>query len=107
MCEARGDVWWREGVQTGCWWGDMRGKNQCGTHTCEWEDDIRIYLLDTGQEGVDWIHLAEDTDNWRVVVNAVMNIQLTQNSGYLFTSYEATSLSRRTSLPGVMRVTPR
>jgi hypothetical protein len=51
---------------------------------------------------VDWINLAEDTDNWRVVVNAVKNIQTSQNTGYFFTSYEATSLSRRTSPPGVM-----
>jgi len=51
---------------------------------------------------VDCINLAEDTDNWRVVVNAVKNNQLTQNTRDFFTSYEATSLSRRTSLPRFM-----
>jgi hypothetical protein len=24
---------------------------------------------------VEWIHLAQDTDRWRVVVNAVMNLR--------------------------------
>jgi hypothetical protein len=80
----------------------MRGKNRFGIQTCKWDDNIKICLLETGEEGVDRINLAEDTDNWRVVVNAVKNIQLTQNTGYFFTSYEATSLSRRTTLPGVM-----
>jgi hypothetical protein len=26
-------------------------------------------------EGVDWIHLAQDGDQWRAVVNTVMNLQ--------------------------------
>jgi hypothetical protein len=25
-------------------------------------------------EGVDWIHLAQDTDQWRAVVKALMNV---------------------------------
>jgi hypothetical protein len=26
--------------------------------------------------GVEWIHLAQDRDHWRAVVNAVMNLQV-------------------------------
>jgi hypothetical protein len=29
-----------------------------------------------GCEGVDWIHLAEDRDRWRAVVNTVMNFRV-------------------------------
>jgi hypothetical protein len=29
-----------------------------------WEDNIRIDLRKIGCEGVDWIHLAKDTDQW-------------------------------------------
>jgi len=32
------------------------------------EDNIRIDLREIGWEGVDWIHLAQDTDQWRAVV---------------------------------------
>jgi hypothetical protein len=30
--------------------------------------------METVWEGVDWIHLAQDRDQWRVVVNTVMNL---------------------------------
>jgi hypothetical protein len=29
-----------------------------------------------GWGGVDWIGLAQDRDNWRVVVNAAMNLRV-------------------------------
>jgi hypothetical protein len=31
-------------------------------------------LHDIGWEGVEWIHMAQDRDRWRAVVNAVMNL---------------------------------
>jgi len=33
-------------------------------------------LRDVGWEGVDWIHLAQDMDQWRAVVNTVMNLRV-------------------------------
>jgi hypothetical protein len=31
-------------------------------------------LSEIGWEGVDWTHLAQDRDQWRAVVNTVMNL---------------------------------
>jgi hypothetical protein len=31
-------------------------------------------ILEKRWKGVDWIHLAEDRDQWRAVVNTVMNL---------------------------------
>jgi hypothetical protein len=39
-----------------------------------WEDYIKIYLREIGLEGVDQIHLAQDRDQWRAVVNTVMKL---------------------------------
>jgi hypothetical protein len=30
-------------------------------------------LRETGWDGMDWIHVAEDRDHWRVIVNMVIN----------------------------------
>jgi hypothetical protein len=32
-------------------------------------DNIRIDVRETGWKGVDWIHLAQDGDQWQAVVN--------------------------------------
>jgi len=32
------------------------------------------YMSGIGWEGVGWMHLAEDRDQWRTVVNTVMNL---------------------------------
>jgi hypothetical protein len=35
---------------------------------------------------VDWIHLAQDTDQWRAVVNTVMNLHVPKEAGDFLTS---------------------
>jgi len=42
--------------------GKPEGKGPLGRPRRKWEDDIRIDLREIGWEGVDWIHLAQDTD---------------------------------------------
>ena len=49
-----------------------------GTGTVEkprgrWEDNIKMYVKEVGWEGVDWISLFQDRQEWRAVVNTVMN----------------------------------
>jgi hypothetical protein len=41
-----------------------------------WEDNIRLNFREIGWEGVDWIHLAQDRDQWRDLVNTVMNLRV-------------------------------
>jgi hypothetical protein len=41
-----------------------------------WEDGIKMDLRKTGWGCVEWIHLAQDRDRWRAVVNAVMNLRI-------------------------------
>jgi hypothetical protein len=38
------------------------------------KNNINIYVKGIGW-GMDWIDLAQDTDRWRAVVNAAMNIR--------------------------------
>jgi hypothetical protein len=38
-------------------------------------DNIKIDLRYVGWDGMDWIHLAQDRDQWRALVNKVMNLE--------------------------------
>jgi hypothetical protein len=40
-----------------------------------WEDGLRMDLREIGW-GVDWTRLAKDRDQWRAVVNTVMNLRV-------------------------------
>jgi hypothetical protein len=40
-----------------------------------WVDDIKLDLRGTGWDGMDWIDLAQDRDQWRDLVNTVMNLR--------------------------------
>jgi hypothetical protein len=42
----------------------------------EWEDGIRMDIMEIGWGSVEWIHLAQDRDRWRAVANAVMNLRV-------------------------------
>jgi len=47
---------------------------------------------------MDWIYLAEDSDMWGTVVNAVMNFHVTENSVNALANEGPVSFSRRTLL---------
>jgi hypothetical protein len=41
-----------------------------------WGDNIRMDLRKIEWEGVDWMHLAQDREQWRTLVNTVMNLRV-------------------------------
>jgi len=46
-----------------------------GRRRRKWEANIRMDLRDIGWEVVDWIHLAEDRDQWWAVLYTVVILQ--------------------------------
>jgi hypothetical protein len=40
-----------------------------------WANNIKIDLREIGFDGMDCIDLAQDRDQWEVLINAVMNLQ--------------------------------
>jgi hypothetical protein len=68
-------VWVRAEVYTGFWWGTPEGKRSLGRPRSRWEDNIKKGLQEVGRADMNWIHLAQDRDGWRALVNAVMNLR--------------------------------
>jgi hypothetical protein len=57
--------------------------------------------IEIGWGDVDWIDMAQDGDQWRALMNAVMNLRVPQNAGKLLSSCTPGGLSRRSQLHGV------
>jgi hypothetical protein len=53
-----------------------QGKRPLGIPRHKWEENIRMDLRAVRWEVVDWIHLAQDRDQWQALMNMVMNIQV-------------------------------
>jgi len=56
--------------------GRPEGLRPIGGRRRRWEDNIKIDLQEVGWGGMDGIHLAQDKDRWRPLVNALMNLQV-------------------------------
>jgi hypothetical protein len=56
--------------------GRPEGKRPLGRPRRRWEDNINMDVREMGFGDVDWIHLAQDRDRWRAVVNTVMNLRV-------------------------------
>jgi hypothetical protein len=57
--------------------GRPEGRRPLGRPRRRWEDNIKMDLGEIGFGDVDWIHWAQDSDRWRALVNAVMNLRVT------------------------------
>jgi hypothetical protein len=56
--------------------GKPEEKRPLGRPRRSWEDNIRIDLREIGWGVMDWIDLARDRDQWRALVNTVMNLRV-------------------------------
>jgi hypothetical protein len=61
-------------------------------------DSIKIDLRERGWDGMDWIDLAQDRNQWRALVNTVMNLQVPSNAVKFLSGCTIGSFSRRARL---------
>jgi hypothetical protein len=52
------------------------GNRPLGRLKHRWMDNIKMDLRDTGWDGMDWIDMAQDRDQWRALVNTLMNLRV-------------------------------
>jgi hypothetical protein len=56
-------------MHTKFWLGNLKGRDHL-------EDNIRMDVRELGWKDVDWIQLAQDSDQWRDLVNKEMNLRV-------------------------------
>jgi hypothetical protein len=56
--------------------GKPEEKRPLGRPRHRWVDNIKMDLGEIGWDGKDWIEQAQDRHQWRVLVNAVMNLRV-------------------------------
>ena len=56
--------------------GKPTGKIPLGRPRCNWEDNIRMYLEEIGINAGNWVDSAHDTDYWRALVYAALNLRV-------------------------------
>jgi hypothetical protein len=56
--------------------GKPEGKRPPGRPRRRWVDNIKMDLREIGCDGMDWIDLAQDRDQWRALVSTVMNLRV-------------------------------
>jgi hypothetical protein len=66
-------AWERRENCTNFWWESQKGRDHSEDR---WEDGIRTDLRETGWRDVEWIQLAKDRDQWRALINTVMNLRV-------------------------------
>jgi hypothetical protein len=49
------------------------GKRPLGSPRRRWVENIKIDLREMACNGMDWIELAQDRDEWRALVTTIMN----------------------------------
>jgi hypothetical protein len=56
-------------MHIGYWWESQKERRR-------WVDNIKMDLTEIGRNGVDWIDMAQDRDQWRALVNTVLNLRV-------------------------------
>jgi hypothetical protein len=54
--------------------GKLEGKRTLGRQRRRWAANIKLDLRETGWDGMDWIDMAQNRDQWRALVNTLLNL---------------------------------
>jgi hypothetical protein len=78
--------------------GKPEGKRPLGRPRRRWVNNIKMYPREIGGGVMGWIGLSEDRDQWRALVNTVMNLWVLQNVEKFLSGCVTAVFSRRAQL---------
>jgi hypothetical protein len=73
--------------------GKSEGKKSLERPRHRWVDNIKMDPREIEWDGTDWI--AQDRNQWRALVNTVMNFRIPQNTGNFLSSFVISGFPRR------------
>jgi hypothetical protein len=79
-------------MNIGYWWESQ--KRPLGRPRRRWVDNIKMDLREIEWDGMDWIDMAQDRDQWRALVNTAMNLRVSSNAGKFLSSCTIGGFSR-------------
>jgi hypothetical protein len=56
--------------------GNPGGKRPLERTRRRWVDNVKLDLREIGLDAMDWIDLVQDRDQWRALVNTVLNLRV-------------------------------
>jgi hypothetical protein len=56
--------------------GKPEGRRPLARTRRRWVDNIKMNLREIRWDGVDWMDMAHDRDQWRALVNTVLNLRV-------------------------------
>jgi hypothetical protein len=65
----------RRAMHIGYWWESQKEKDHWVYQSAREVDNIKMDLREMGWDGMDYIDLVQDRDQWRALVNTVMNLR--------------------------------
>jgi hypothetical protein len=66
----------RSGIHAGYWWGNQKERDPLGRPRRRWVDNIKMDLREIGRDGMDWMDMAHDRDQWRALLNTVLKLRV-------------------------------
>jgi hypothetical protein len=84
--------WGRGGVHIGYWWENQTPLRRLRRKSV---NNINMNLRNIGWDGLKWIDVAQHREQWRALVNTVMNLRVPLNSGNFLSTCRIGGFSRR------------
>jgi hypothetical protein len=78
--------------------GKPEEKRPLGRPRRRWVDNIKMELTEIGWDGVDSVDVVQEREQWRALVNTVMNLRVTLNAGKFSSGCTIGGSSRRAQL---------
>jgi hypothetical protein len=63
-------------MHIGYWWESQKERDHWEDQGRRWVENIKMDLREIGWNGMDLIGLAKDRDQWRALVNTVINLRV-------------------------------